>query len=594
MMFDDHIGSDVRATRKGAPRSDAPSPPGRLAQRSRLGQFFTPRALVDRICAWAIRTPLDRVIDPTCGEGDFLQGAVERLRAIGSPRPVVHGVDVDMGVLARARERAGPEALLRHADFLACEPYPFDAIVGNFPYVRQEALGPAYKEALRRVLAAHPVEDVEGLTGQADLYAYLFLHAERFLRPGGRMGVVVSNAWLDVDYGRALRRFFLRRFREVIVVESRREAWFEEPTINPVVLLLEKGPGPARVRFVQVDCPLSEVPPGRFEGPGCRVREVVVGDSDRWGVPLRAPQAFLDLARELDGRAVPLRGGLADIERGVTPGVVDFFYVDRETADRHGIEPKYLVPVVRTLREARGVTVRREDLTKALFVCPDGPDHLAREGLGALRHILWGALQETRAQARGKLGGMPYPLVTSLQSRSLWYDVGKVDRADFLLNRFVGDRYLVPSPPYGATAGDVFFAGRFRDGVDRPLALAILNSAIVYLWMEVLGRKTWRQGVLYFYGPEVEALRVPDPSAIATADRRRILVAFGDLCRRDVGPFPAEARLADRAELDDAVLAAIGLAPSWRDRIYAALVDEIVLRTRVLPGKKPAGPIPRH
>lgn len=558
-------------------------------RRSRLGQFFTPRVLVDHICAWVIRTPADTVLDPTCGEGDFLLGAVDRLRALGAVKPIVHGVDIDRAVLSCAQDRVGPEVFLRHADFLSCEPTPFDAIVGNFPYVRQETLGPAYKEALRRVLAAHPPEDVEGLTGQADLYVYLVLHAERFLRPGGRMGVVVSNAWLDVDYGRALRRFFLRRFREVTVVESRREAWFQEPTINPVVLLLEKGEGPARTRFVQVECPLSDVAPGRFDGPGCRVREARVGDTDRWGIPLRAPQVFLELASELAGATVPLRGGLAEIERGVTPGVVDFFYVDRETADRHGIERRYLVPVVRSLREARGVTVRREDLTRALFVCPDDPDRLARDGLGALRHILWGTLQETRAQARGKLGGMPYPLVSSLRARSLWYDVGKVDRADFLLNRFIGDRHLVPSPPHGAAAGDVFFAGRFRNGVDRPLALAILNSAIVFLWMEVLGRKTWRQGVLYFYGPEVDALRVPDPSRVCAADRRRILAAFGDICRRDVGPFPDECRRADRIALDDAVLTAIGLDPSWRERIYAALVDEIVLRTRILPGKAAVG-----
>lgn len=558
--------------------------------RARLGQFFTPRLLVDRICSWAIRAPRDRVIDPTCGEGDFLVGAVDRLITLGAKRPDVHGIDVDPRVLAVARRR-GPEACVREADFLSCPPDPrFDAIVGNFPYVRQESLPAAYKARLQDFLATLPAEDVEGISGQADLYAYLFLHAERFLKPGGRLGVVVSNAWLDVDYGRALRRFFLRRFRSVTVVESRREAWFDEPTINPVVLLLEKGPGPARVRFVQADRPLAAL--AGFDA--LPAREIAVSDSDRWGTALRAPQAFLDLASALDDRAVPLRGGLADIERGVTPGVVDFFYVDRETADRHGIEGRYLVPLVRSLREARGVEVRREDLTRALFVCPDAPERLAREGIGALRHILWGALQETRAQARGKLGGMPFPLVTSLRARPLWYDVGEVGPADFLLNRFVGDRYLVPSPPACAAAGDVFFAGRFREGVDGPLALALLNSAIVFLSMEVLGRKTWRQGVLYFYGPEVDALRVPDPARIGGADRRRIISAFRTLSHREVGPFPEEARLDDRAALDDAVLRALGLDGAWRERIYEALAEEIDLRTRVLPGKASRRPVPLH
>jgi len=563
--------SNVGAARRAAPGCD----------RARLGQFFTPRLLVDRICAWAIRTPRDRVIDPTCGEGDFLVGAADRLSALGARRPDVHGVDVDPRVLAFARKR-GAEARVREADFLSCPPDPrFDAIVGNFPYVRQESLPAAYKTFLQGFLATLPAEDAKGFSGQSDLYAYLFLHAERFLRPGGRLGVVVSNAWLDVDYGRALRGFFLRRFRRVTIVESRREAWFDEPTINPVVLLLEKGPGPACVRFVQADRPLAALP--SFEV--LPAREVAVTEADRWGTALRAPQAFLDLAAELGGRAVPLRGGLADIGRGVTPGVVDFFYVDRETADRHGIEGRYLVPLVRSLREARGVEVRREDLTRALFVCPDAPERLARVGIGALRHIIWGALQETRAQARGKLGGMPFPLVTSLRSRPLWYDVGDVGPADFLLNRFIGDRYLVPTPPANAAAGDVFFAGRFREGVDAPLALALLNSAIVFLWMEVLGRKTWRQGVLYFYGPEVGALRVPDPARIAGADRRRILSAFRSLSHREVGPFPEEARLADRAALDDAVLRAIGLDSTWRERIYDALSEEIDLRTRILPGK---------
>ncbi len=39
----------------------------------------------------------------------------------------------------------------------------------------------------------------------ADLYIHLFFHAARFLKPGGRMGIVTSNAWLDVNYGYELQ-----------------------------------------------------------------------------------------------------------------------------------------------------------------------------------------------------------------------------------------------------------------------------------------------------------------------------------------------------------------------------------------------------
>jgi len=47
------------------------------------------------------------------------------------------------------------------------------------------------------------------ISSYADLYVYLYFHAARFLRPGGRLGIVTSNTWLDVNYGYALQRFFL-------------------------------------------------------------------------------------------------------------------------------------------------------------------------------------------------------------------------------------------------------------------------------------------------------------------------------------------------------------------------------------------------
>ena len=42
------------------------------------------------------------------------------------------------------------------------------------------------------------------------------------------MGIVTSNAWLDVNYGFALQRFFCDRFKIVAVLESRCEPWFTE------------------------------------------------------------------------------------------------------------------------------------------------------------------------------------------------------------------------------------------------------------------------------------------------------------------------------------------------------------------------------
>jgi hypothetical protein len=76
----------------------------------------------------------------------------------------------------------------------------FHAVVGNPPYVRQEALG-----SLKPYLADAYSEVFHGV---ADLYVYFYEQGLRQLRRGGWMGYVVTNKWLRAGYGEPLRGFF--------------------------------------------------------------------------------------------------------------------------------------------------------------------------------------------------------------------------------------------------------------------------------------------------------------------------------------------------------------------------------------------------
>jgi len=54
------------------------------------------------------------------------------------------------------------------------------------------------------------------------------------------LGIVTSNAWLDVAYGYALQKFFLKNFKIIAIIESRCEPWFEDPSVNTIVTVLER------------------------------------------------------------------------------------------------------------------------------------------------------------------------------------------------------------------------------------------------------------------------------------------------------------------------------------------------------------------
>lgn len=304
----------------------------------------------------------------------------------------------------------------------------FQGVVGNFPYIRRELIErqtPGYKREIVRAIARNwfwkdpDLFEVRGvreaeleeilrkgsakyqgwldeqvrkgqvdlrLSGQADIYAYLFYHAASFLEEGGRMGVVTSNAWLDVAYGRELKRFFLRHFKIVAVVASWAEPWFEDAAINTAFVVLERCESPeARrahtVRFVKVKKPLTELLPQDMllqederwrkvdtlvrqietagtqatcpvsqtgaldsahgirtaETPDFRIRLVPQaeleaelerkGEMAKWGLYIRAPQVYFDLLEAAREKLVPLNQ-VAEVRCGYTTGINDFFYLE--------------------------------------------------------------------------------------------------------------------------------------------------------------------------------------------------------------------------------------------------------------------------
>ncbi|MGD0079818.1 MAG: TaqI-like C-terminal specificity domain-containing protein [Methanoregula sp.] len=84
----------------------------------------------------------------------------------------------------------------------------FDAVIGNPPYLRQEAL----KEQ-KKYFETH----FEVYQGTADLYAYFIEKGLALARPKGQFSYIVANKWMRANYGKPLRKFLLTKQIEEIV-----------------------------------------------------------------------------------------------------------------------------------------------------------------------------------------------------------------------------------------------------------------------------------------------------------------------------------------------------------------------------------------
>lgn len=206
----------------------------------------------------------------------------------------------------------------------------FDAVVGNPPYVRQEALGnfkPYFREA-------YP----ETYHGVADLYVYFYQQGLRQLRRGGRMSYIVTNKWLRAGYGEPLRGYFAAEGALEEIVDFGHAPIFEDADVFPCIVVLRKpepedGPEPD-VRVVEF--PREALKVGTDIAAYVRdhahqVPKKRFGKS-AWSLETSAVD---DLMEKIRQNGVPL-AEFAGVKpyRGVLTGLNEAFLIDTPTKDR--------------------------------------------------------------------------------------------------------------------------------------------------------------------------------------------------------------------------------------------------------------------
>src|SRR5262249_28721603 len=144
---------------------------------------------------------------------------------------LLHAVDVNPDAARFTRDRllssAGlPFANVRVASFFSLpppndlfgSPEGVDVVIGNPPYIRyQEFAGEARGEALERA-AGSGVQ----LNRLASSWAHFVAHAIAFVRPGGRLALILPAELIHTTYAAPLREHLRSSFADVSVVSFRK------------------------------------------------------------------------------------------------------------------------------------------------------------------------------------------------------------------------------------------------------------------------------------------------------------------------------------------------------------------------------------
>lgn len=493
---------------------DSPVPRGRdgAASRKARGAFFTPEEIARFITRWAVRDPGDTVMEPSAGDAAFLVEAVQRLRQLrgaADDPPVVHGVEIHGASAEAARSRveaAGGSPEIAVDDFFLVEPRPVHSVVvGNPPYIRyQDFTGESRARSRAAALRAGVA-----LSALASSWAAFTVHSALFLRPGGRMGLVLPAELLSVNYAAPVRRFLFESFRTVELVLFGEQVFPEAET--DVVLLLADGFGEGPAGHARI---YEATDAAALEHLGGSQTWTPVDPSAKWTGLLVEPAAAEPLARLREAGRFTVLESWGDTTLGMVTGNNRYF----------------------TLSPAR---VRELGLTRRdlIRLCPPGSTHLrglelSREMMAALGRRgqatwLFAPSDDPSPAARdyietGHRAGVDQAY--KCRVRTLWYRVPLQRPADLLLTCMNADSPRLTTNSAGVhhlnSVHGVYLTESLR-GLGREfLPLAGLNSA-TRLSAELVGR-SYGGGILKLEPREADVWAVPAPELIAgCADRLR-------------------------------------------------------------------------
>ncbi|MDT0632261.1 TaqI-like C-terminal specificity domain-containing protein [Rubrivirga sp. S365] len=320
-----------------------------------------------------------RLLEPSFGTGVFLIAAVRRLldvweqtpdRTIDQLRGRIRAVEVHRATAAATRsrllallaDRAIPEGeayalldeWLRQDDFLLTPlDGPFDVVVGNPPYVRQDAVAAP--------LVARYRADYETVYDRADLYVPFIERGLRLLSDGGHLTYICADRWMKNRYGGPLREMVTRGYalRHVVTLHGA-DVFDAEVDAYPSVFTIQQGRaqrtqiavvenpsvGPADLaRLAKIVTRGGEAPTG--EGDDVRMVTSVGSGSAPW--VLEASDA-LDLLRRLEHEHPTIQDAQCRVGIGVATGADRVFI---RPAPDLPIEPDRVLPlaVAKDVRE---------------------------------------------------------------------------------------------------------------------------------------------------------------------------------------------------------------------------------------------------
>lgn len=339
------------------------------------GGYYTSDSIAKWLTEWAIRSSEDQVLEPSSGDGVFIEQAAHRLLELGaSPKGILEQIQaielnsVEAGkVSSRLAEvlQRPVNGTVKSGDFFShwssLRSRRFDCVVGNPPFIRYQTFPQDSRD-----LAMSIMEDV-GLkpNKMTNIWVPFVVAAMECLRPGGRMAMVLPAELLQVNYASQLRSFMADRFEKIDIVACN-DLIFEGAE-QEVLLVLADGAlkessisNACRMTLTAMDdaaAILKKKPETLLKKASPKK---VCHDSEKWLKYFLSAHEISFMRRLRESPAITSLSTYASVEVGVVTGKNEFFVVDRSQIEKYELH-NHILPLVGRSNQLKGAVLSKKE-----------------------------------------------------------------------------------------------------------------------------------------------------------------------------------------------------------------------------------------
>lgn len=620
-------------------------------EKQKFGQYFTPSILASLVAYPAVDNKESLLMDPTSGTGTFLNSFYDILTYFGNSSHQdklsrIWGNDIShfpaiLSVInlykKDVRETDNFPRVTRE-DFFNLEvgkklnypnPYDhnerievaiptFDGIASNFPFIQQEdipndKLTNHFKKQFELTQLPFVRDDDFFINERADYFTYCVYNSIRFLKQGGVLSAITSNAWLGKEYGIQFKDFLLSNFHIKYVVRSTAEHWFSDSKVSAIYFVLEKGINfNEPTRFVTLNFKLESYFNKKNTSENLMLIEELYSQIDNCDYNLNQSWQSSPYVRDhyvrndrkvevslvsrkvlkksivnktnwnqyfiaenpleaVDVHLIKYHSYILEAYRGERTGWNDMFVIPKKKVSEIGINTKYLKPYVKSPSELRSILFDGK-FENYVLVCENPIEKLDDKTKNWIGKFV---------DVRNKNGSATIPEVCS-SHKPFWYSLHP-KATDITTAINPNDRLFFAYSEGQFAVDQRLTVMQVCEGENVELIAALLNSIVSLLTIELKGVSR-NLGVLDLNANHLKEMRFLNPHNLSEFHKSKIIGYFRMLGKRPINSIFDEVKMKDRNDLDKAVFRAFGIPEDTLNDYYNLLTqlvkDRIEMKDR--------------